>query len=183
MERIRVFFFAPQLCDLATLAIIHTRRQPNLATDQRGHQTFSSILLCFGHLQTQSLNMVTFMFFSSECGELKHIQKESCDNFKKKHRVPQMRNFAPKKFSFQETHIKEPIDNIFLYVNCRYFDCPQNTIISCLTFQNKWELSHKLVSTIPYQKAMFKKIKFDIRHCNLLPELIRFDCRNPTKLY
>jgi hypothetical protein len=38
----------------------------------------------FWHPQTQCQNMATFMFFSSECGKLKDILKEFCDDKKEK---------------------------------------------------------------------------------------------------
>jgi hypothetical protein len=41
-------FFFFQFCDLAIVATIHEKKEPNLAIDQRG---ISKILLCFGNLK------------------------------------------------------------------------------------------------------------------------------------
>jgi hypothetical protein len=40
--------FVFQFCDVATVANIHKRKEPNLAIGKRGEKTFSRILLCFG---------------------------------------------------------------------------------------------------------------------------------------
>jgi hypothetical protein len=44
-----ILFF--QFCDVARVAIIHKRKEPNLAAGQRGEQNFFRILLYFGDLQ------------------------------------------------------------------------------------------------------------------------------------
>jgi hypothetical protein len=44
-------FFSFQFCDVATVAIIHKREEPNLAAGQIGEQNFLRILLYFGDMQ------------------------------------------------------------------------------------------------------------------------------------
>jgi len=45
------FLFIFQFCDVATVAIIQKRKEPNLDAGQRGEHNFYRILLYFGDLQ------------------------------------------------------------------------------------------------------------------------------------
>jgi hypothetical protein len=40
--------FVFQFCDVATVANIHKRKEPNLAIVKTGEKTFSGVPLCFG---------------------------------------------------------------------------------------------------------------------------------------